>query len=819
MVKVDSKNTIFQLAKEFNKANRGRNIIAIIAIVLTTVLFTSVFAGSFSILKSTMESEFRRAMDSSHISVKNLTKEQFDRVSAYDGIKEMGYVIMLSSGENQKLSEINTEIRAADTNGAKGFNCLPTTGTLPQKENELATSSIVLNALGVKEKLGEKVTMEYKVKGEKVTKTFVLTGFWQGDPLGLAQEIYVSEKYCKSVMSTATEKDIINGKLEGCYDISIWCDNQFGLEKKANAINEKYGLLNTGAKAVSNIAYDIFNEDGFPFGMVFGILLIVIMAGYLIIYNVFNISVNNDIRAYGLLKNIGTTGKQLKKIVRMQALYLSIIGVPLGMLGGYLLGNAMTPYLLSNLENTNPDVVFTSSNPIIFIASALISILTVYAGCIKPCKLVEKISPVEAIRMTESYGNTRRNWAKIMAVVISLALSLMVANGVYSIVKGFDKESYLNSFVASDFRVTGTGSSLITSNLNAIEPDLGKKVSMNPNVTSYGLFYFTSGKHILDDVGLNNIKQMAKAGIEAGIFREQSKETIENVIETKQMVSHIMGINRGAFEKLELEDKCTWEEFQSGDYVITEPSNHGLCNYYNPKDTVSIDFGKGKTKEYTVIANAYIAYQLEYNFYDSPIYQTFFVPEKDYIAMTGNDVAMHMSVEVKDGKEKEFNSWLGETINKSGEKLYVTSVIEVAEACENYINKFYLIGGILGAVLFIIGVMNFFNTSAVSIFARRKELSLLEAIGMTKKQIVIKLIKEGLTYIAGATIIATTVGLVISSIIVKKLVGMIFFFSLHPTIIPTLWSLPLLILVAILVPVYNYRKMCKETVVERLNCY
>ena len=42
-------------------------------------------------------------------------------------------------------------------------------------------------------------------------------------------------------------------------------------------------------------------------------VLFVILAGYLIIYNIFNISVKTDIRAYGLLKNVGTTGKQLKK--------------------------------------------------------------------------------------------------------------------------------------------------------------------------------------------------------------------------------------------------------------------------------------------------------------------------------------------------------------------------------------------------------------------------------------------------------------------------------------------------------------------------
>ena len=55
-----------------------------------------------------------------------------------------------------------------------------------------------------------------------------------------------------------------------------------------------------------------------------GILLLIIFTGYLIIYNVFQISVTNDIRFYGLLKTIGTTGKQIKSMIRRQAYTLSL---------------------------------------------------------------------------------------------------------------------------------------------------------------------------------------------------------------------------------------------------------------------------------------------------------------------------------------------------------------------------------------------------------------------------------------------------------------------------------------------------------------
>ena len=56
------------------------------------------------------------------------------------------------------------------------------------------------------------------------------------------------------------------------------------------------------------------------------------------IYNIFQISVSNDIRFLGLLKTIGATGRQLKRMVIIQALFLSAIGIPIGSLIGYGIG-------------------------------------------------------------------------------------------------------------------------------------------------------------------------------------------------------------------------------------------------------------------------------------------------------------------------------------------------------------------------------------------------------------------------------------------------------------------------------------------------
>ena len=90
-------------------------------------------------------------------------------------------------------------------------------------------------------------------------------------------------------------------------------------------------------------------------------LLLILFTGYLIIYNVFRISVTNDIRFYGLLKTIGTTGRQLKRIIRYQALALSLAGIPVGLLLGWLVGAGLTPAVIGRLNGVTNVV---SVNPV-----------------------------------------------------------------------------------------------------------------------------------------------------------------------------------------------------------------------------------------------------------------------------------------------------------------------------------------------------------------------------------------------------------------------------------------------------------------------
>lgn len=840
MIKVDSRPTMRLVTKRFMQMNRGRNLVAILAIIITTILFMSVSTAVSSLIISGRQHQSRLAMDSSHFTIQNMTKEQFQKMtqSEIKGAERYGYTIFLSLAENEALEESQTEIRYASENGADSFMCRPTKGRLPQFPNEIALSTITLEQLGVPQELGSAVTLEFTADGRRQSADFVLSGYWTGDTLAMAQEAWVSQSFVLEHAKKAEKTAIELGDYEGEHSIFVWCSNSLGIRKTMEWMEEQYDISSTQARMSINPAFDLFGEDGFPVGTVMAVLFLIFLSGYLIIFNVFHISVRNDIRTYGLLKNIGTTGRQIKSIVRRQALTLSAIGIPVGLLIGYVTGRSMTPYLLEDhTGEVQVQAVFTA-NPFIFVAAAIFSLITVYIGCQRPGQLVAKISPVEAVRLTgQTEGkkrkktgkisavrmgaeNLRRAWKKEIVVMISLTLPIIILNAIGSIVKGFHPEVFVEAYISSDFKISGCNHDAKTSDLNAMTPEIMKQIRQREEVEEIFHVYDTEIRHRLTEDAYERLDDIISRTEKEEAYSLAWMQQERSMLESRLVPGHVMGIDKQTFAKMIFEEAdMTWEEFQSGNYVIvgTGVSHYGWGTYYDPGDKVTLEVGNGKEKEYTVLGIGELPYDLEYPFGCGTNYDyTFYLPAEEYLSQGGNEGAMAVGINVEDGKDRQFNQWISHYIEETGVKLYVDSKLELEKQCAAFVNKYYVILGILGGVLFLIGILNFFNTISVSVISRRRELSLLEAVGMTRKQVLRMLITEGMIYFIAAFFIADTIGALILKPLILKTVGRAFFFSEESTILPSVLAIPVFVLIAVAIPVYHYYKMRKETVVERL---
>ena len=139
-------------------------------------------------------------------------------------------------------------------------------------------------------------------------------------------------------------------------------------------------------------------------------IIIFVITGYLLIHNIFEISVVQEIKKYGLLRTIGTTGKQIKRIIYKQAFWLSIVGISIGLILGYMVGILMLPWVLNFMKGEYHNLsVNLKFNPIIFIVAGIFSAITVWVSIKKPFKIAATISPIEASRYYEKNNNHIRS--------------------------------------------------------------------------------------------------------------------------------------------------------------------------------------------------------------------------------------------------------------------------------------------------------------------------------------------------------------------------------------------------------------------------
>lgn len=305
------------LSQRLFHKNKGRNLVAILAILMTTMMFTTLFTLAQSMSENLVEMTFRQTGYDAQASFKSIQDEQVEKLAAHPQVKEVGESIVLGLAENEKLAGKQVEIRWANNSYASHSFSKPTTGRLPQDANEAALDTVTLKRLGITPKIGEKVTLKWRKnlsdpKAETISKTFTLCGFWEGNESVYANMAWVSKSYVEE-MAAGTETT--QGQLLGTHMAQVTLHSARNIEKTMEQILSDTGL--TELEYHVNLAYSpemgaTALQETLP--MYLGMIL-VFVAGYLIIYNIFQISVTADVQLYGKLKTLGMTTKQIKKLI------------------------------------------------------------------------------------------------------------------------------------------------------------------------------------------------------------------------------------------------------------------------------------------------------------------------------------------------------------------------------------------------------------------------------------------------------------------------------------------------------------------------
>lgn len=627
-----------------------------------------------------------------------------------------------------------------------------------------------------------------------------------------------------------------NWWMSGSINPNIWYASSWDIEGQVEALKARCGF-GEDVNAGINWAYASSEVDFTTIALLAGILLLIIFSGYMIIYNIFYISVSKDIRFYGLLKTIGATNRQLKKLVRRQALMLGLIGTPIGLILGYIVSVFVTPVVMSTTSMANEQ--FVSVNPLIFIGGGLFTLITVWISCIKPCRLVSKISPVEAVRYTDStvssrkkakktrrvtplsmaWDNIKRTPKKTVSVIVSLSLSMILLNGTFTLINGFDMDKYIENQAVSDFYITDASVINLNSTVkiyNGVSMELQDEIKALDGITDFGSVYMREAQHKFNETGAENAKKVYEEYKEL-MPMPYAEEQARRLNEEGTIDAHLYGVDDFITSKLEIVDgELDLEKFKSGKYVIASSFiDTGEGRYYDIGDKVPIDFGNGNVKEYEVMAIGDIPYALgpqHTHYFD--IYLT--LPADEFILQIGEAGAMKTAFNAEESAIPAIQEWIGNYCENVDPNMAYQSRETFAAEFEGLQNMYLTVGGLLSFILALIGILNFINSVITSVQTRRQELAVLQSIGMTGKQLKNMLIGEGLWYTVITVLITLTAGSLITYGMVMGIASQMWFFSYHFIITPILLCIPILAVLSVVIPALCYRNMCRQSVVERL---
>lgn len=860
---VNNKKVIRSIAAKTVMANPGKSLVVVLSIALCTFMFSALFTISGSLIAKFQDDTNRRIGSSCDAGVKYLNEEEYNRIASDKNLKSVTKSIFVATAVNDELSKIFAQVDYHDEASAKKDFCYPEVGRLPEKENEISVSSLILQAFGMKADskedyeslLGKNLSLKLSGKDKEQTKDFVIVGIHTGDQVAMAQIIVVSKEFQEKFSPTPTSSYYDNaasmsfndcfGRIDAEVDFFTPLFFKYQIEKsiKRNGLPEdtQYGI-NWGSVGSSAD----FGTIAFVVLMLFTIFL----SGYLIINNIYRINVYTDIRSYGLLKTVGTSSKQLKKIVNRQALYHSVPGIIIGITGGIVAGSLLLPMLMDGMAISESIDSKAVINIWILLFSALFSYVTVRISVRKATKLASGVSPIEALHYTEnnSFRGRHRNHSatftatrfafrnvfkekkKCFFVVLSLTLSMTVLCTVYTLLIGFDENKYIANFLMTDFSVADatTDNRAVSNNVyDGITQSFLDEVKKLAGISELGNVYAEPSIQDLNDRDYARFKERLldnekayenSARHHSAIYYDESGEQTNDDTYT---IANIYGMDDYALSTLKiLHGNFDAEKFKTGKYILVNEYDYdgnesNFVSYFLPGETIAVNNANGGIREYEVMATIDIPFAVRIQAY-TDMDVNYVLPTDEFHDFFGERAPMRTLIDATDEAEPAIESWLADYTKKVEPSLTYTSRSVFRKEFSSMTEMFKMVGGLLTTILALIGILNFINTIVTSVISRRLELAMLEAVGMTKNIQKKSLCIEGVIYGALSLLFGAILSSIISILMIKPLESGLFFFSYKFTLLPIVVVLPFLILIMVLIPYIVYKRAMKETIIERL---
>ncbi len=766
------------------KRNRTRTVVTIIGIMLSAAMICAVTTFVSSVQNFALNQMIYSTGDW-HGTAKATEWSTYEKIAGSNEVEAASYNQILGYAKIDSKNEYKPYMYVIGGEKYDFFKMLPVhliSGNYPQNENEIIIPEHLLSNGGVNYKEGDVITLDI---GERLMDGYSMgqnnpcysSDSETGEDVLNDEVIEVKASRAYEVVGIYQRPEFENYTAPGYTAITIsdketYESSMFDVYFRMNKPSEVYdfvskmnieGDYNSDVLMMSGVfAYNSFTSVLVSLGSI--VIGLIMFGSIALIYNAFAISVSERTKQFGLLSSIGATRKQLKKMVLFEALSVSAVGIPLGIIVGIsgigitllLIGGKFTSIVGGGYDE--PMRVCVSWLSIVI--AVIVALVTVLISAWIPSKRATRVSAVAAIRQNIDiktrnkkvrtskitymlFGlpgviaskHYKRNKKKYRTTVVSLFMSIVLFVSAASFTD-YLMESAVDGLAKSDFELTYT---ISNEDLNGKTPDdVLKLLKEDEYVTNAAYVYMRTVSGMVAEEYVTDEYSSSLASLKDGYY---------------PILARTLFVNDSEFDKLVKENGLKKEDFYNRDDPVSIAVDEnvlfdGANGKYVLKDVLRDNQSKivyevqenwddydGESASYTLKTKKAI---VDCPFYvdrgnDTDVYLIYPVSMMEHVlpdAVQGNHIYSY--IQSKDHTESYAN--LKKVMLENN--LASTNFYDIAENEEENRNLITIIRVFAYGFIVLISLIaaaNVFNTISTNISLRRREFAMLKSVGMTEK--------------------------------------------------------------------------------------
>ena len=746
---------VTRIALSNMKYHKSKNILTGIAIFLTTLLLFLVPTMGMDLINA-QKAAVNEMYPTWHALFRNIPEDTSEKLASHHLVERYG---LRSDLGCMVADDMNIAMMYMDAQAIEMYKLELAEGRLPEKENEIVVSRGILEALSLSGEIGDTVSIPYQVYRNGSLdyiqeKDFVICGFLPDMETNKEQNSYTS-LVSKAFLNEEVPSDQIGYRFLFQIDTAD-ANNTEKIEENIRQLAEQFGVSEQDYKINEDYLWANYVDPSFM-PIMAGIMLIIILAGIITIYSIYYITMGDRVQEFGKIKAIGATTGQLRKIVLLEGFLVAGIAVPLGLVAGTLLAKYvfLSIFKLYQNENVMMSVIQELIQkgkvqlivPWIYLLAIGVAMITVFLSLLRPMKIAAKVSEVEAMRYKGEQTTKKRrkgyaditvprlamihlagNKKKSMMTICSMAITGLFFMIVATVLSCANPNEAADNSLMGEYQI-----SPVTDNNNKEHPKLEwSQVQKNNPLTE------ELKEQILQIDGIDAIECYLGNDVESDAF-DGNREGMIGVPESGKEI----------LENGIIEGSITYEELKSGDKVVIDKN---LLHWYPDLkigDVINVITWNGDEKCQKQLEIAAIGdYDLGFTRYNYLI-----IADEGLRSFSGYNLNMYYRIFANKKYDADVEARLKTIVEENG-RIQMETWKEYYDEWNSALTltrgACYAFLGILGAIC----IMNMINTMIHSVHVRKKEIGMLQAVGMSDVQLLKMLQLEGLFYTVGTLLVA-----------------------------------------------------------------